>query len=101
MRVQILESNLMWSVRLASGVRLAGHEVVSDEPDAAIVNLGEPASRDQVATLRAAGVHVIAHAGHKELELHELGRNLGCDQLVTNRELTVRLGDIIARAKSV
>jgi hypothetical protein len=44
-------------------------------------------------------VAIIAHAGHKEAELHDLGRGLGCDQLVTNRELTVRLADILDRVR--
>jgi hypothetical protein len=99
MRVQILETNLMWSVRLANGVKLAGDEVVTENPDVAIVNLGEPGVREQVAALKAQNVAIIAHAGHKEAELHDLGRGLGCDQLVTNRELTVRLADILDRVR--
>ena len=99
MKVLVYEDNLMWSARLQKTLAALGHEasvVARPEPrdgDAAIVNLGAPAFQpaELVPALRARGVHVIGHAGHKELELHELGREVGCDTLATNRELTYQL----------
>jgi DNA-binding response OmpR family regulator len=99
MKILVYEDNLMWSARLAKTLAALGHEpVVLPRPeaqagDAAIVNLGAPSFRpaELVPELRAAGVHVIGHAGHKEKELHELGREIGCDTLATNRELTFQI----------
>jgi len=66
----------------------------------AIVNLGsramDPAAL--VDALREKGVYVIAHAGHKEKELHELGRTLGCDRLATNSEITHKLPQLLEEA---
>ena len=99
MKILIYEDNLMWSARLGKTVAALGHEgIVVPRPelregDAAIVNLGAPSFKPEelVPALRAQGVHVIGHAGHKELDLHELGREIGCDTLATNRELTFQL----------
>ena len=100
MRVLIIERNLIWSSRLANTIKAAGHEavVVGDLPaelgfDVAIVNLadGEP----PVVALQAAGVKVIAHAGHKEKERLEVGKVAGCDLVVTNSELTYKLPEFL------
>jgi hypothetical protein len=98
-KILVYEDNLMWSPRLAKTIQALGHEpVILPRPevqpgDAAIVNLGAPSFKPEelVPALRAQGVHVIGHAGHKELELHELGKQIGCDTLATNRELTFQL----------
>ncbi|MCC7434654.1 MAG: hypothetical protein IT363_08200 [Methanoregulaceae archaeon] len=106
MRVLVLESNLMWSVKLSKALTALGHEpTVAAHPiegafELAVVNLGEagvdwPA---RVAELHARGMRIVAHAGHKEKELHELGRQAGCDVLATNSELTHKLADVVARA---
>ncbi|MBC8064866.1 MAG: hypothetical protein H7Y17_08555 [Chlorobia bacterium] len=106
MRVLIFEDNLMWGPRLAKSVQAFGHEplVIAKlrealpTGDLAIVNLGSlsmPAS-DLVPRLKAAGFKVLAHAGHKEKELHDLGRDLGCDRLATNSEITHKLEQILA-----
>lgn len=105
MRVLIFEDNLMWSSRLVKSVSALGHEAVlrtkaPDEAgagDVAIVNLGS-ATLDPtiiVPKLHEQGVKVIAHAGHKEKELHEVGKGLGCERLVTNSELTYKLEQIL------
>lgn len=63
--------------------------------EAAIVNLGEEALRSQVPDLVSRGVWVIAHAGHKEKELHAVGKGLGCNRLATNSELTFKLEQLL------
>lgn len=106
MKILVYEDNLMWSPRLAKTISSLGHEpIILRRPelqtgDLAIVNLGDArfAPQTLVPALRAQGVHVIGHAGHKELELHELGRQIGCDQLATNRELTYSLGRLLKSA---
>ena len=102
MRVLILERNLIWSSRLANSVKGFGHEavVVGALPaelnfDIAIVNLADDTVA--VAPLQAAGVKVIAHAGHKEKDRLELGRAAGCDLVVSNSELTNKLPEILGR----
>jgi DNA-binding NarL/FixJ family response regulator len=107
-RVLVLETNLMWSVKLSKALGALGHEAtvapkpVEGEFDVVIVNLGDPAVdwAERVAELHARGMRVIAHAGHKEKELIELGRQAGCDVLATNSELTHKLADVLARASA-
>ena len=91
----------MWSVKVTNGVRALGLEVVTESPDVAIVNLGESDIEGKVAALKAQGVKIIAHAGHKETELLDLGRDLNCDKLVTNSELTNKLGAILESLRPV
>jgi hypothetical protein len=105
MRIFVFETNLMWSSRLARTLAAFGHEPLlrttlpeTDEgADLAIVNLGspEPSPSDLVARLHFLGVKVLAHAGHKEKELHELGRQIKADRLATNSELTFKLPQLI------
>jgi len=104
MRVLILESNLLWSARLANAARTLGHDAVvakapvDGEFHVAIVNLGE-ANVDwsvRVSQLQRRGMKVVGHAGHKEKELHEIGRAAGCDLLVTNSELANKLSRVLA-----
>lgn len=105
MRVLIYEDNLMWSSRLVKSVSALGHEAilrtkpdVADTADVAIVNLGSASLKPEtiVPLLREQGIKVIAHAGHKEKDLHALGRDLGCDRLATNSELTFKLAQILS-----
>ena len=65
--------------------------------DVAIVNLSSRAilPSDIVPKLKAAVIKVIAHAGHKEKELLELGKELGCDRLATNGEITHKIDQIL------
>ena len=107
MRVLVFEDNLMWSSRLLQSLRGLGHEPVlltklpSDAQGAqvAIVNLGSPRvmTVELVPALRAMGVHVIGHAGHKEKELMEFGKDAGCDTLATNSELTYKIEALLAK----
>ncbi|MBS1707378.1 MAG: hypothetical protein JSS65_01510 [Armatimonadetes bacterium] len=105
MRVLIFEDNLMWSVRLRASVVALGHEaqvidrVEAELPvgDLAIVNLGSdklPAA-ELVPRLKAEGVHVVGHAGHKEKPLAQLGNELGCDQVVSNSVITFHLSKVL------
>lgn len=97
MKVLILEDNLFWSARLKQSVAGLGHEPLlrstfnGEEADVAILNLASPALGSLVPQLQASGIHVIGHAGHKEKELHQLGKQAGCDTLATNGELTHKL----------
>jgi hypothetical protein len=104
-KLLILEDNLMWAPRLANGAKQAGWEpVILDQlppelptADAAIVNLASakiPAA-EAIARLREAGVYSIAHAGHKEKPLLEVGRDSGADRVVSNGALSSRLGEIL------
>lgn len=101
MRILVLETNLMWTSRLRQSLVGLGHEpvVAAKAPeavfDAAIVNLGEEALRVQVPDLVERGIWVIAHAGHKEKELHGIGKGLGCSRLATNSELTFKLEQLL------
>lgn len=105
MTVWAFESNLMWSSKLRQSLRLLGHECVmlrevpaEGSADVAIVNLGEGDPATLIAALRARGVPTIAHAGHKEKELQELGRASGATTLVTNSELANKLAQVLDRA---
>ncbi|MBA3727493.1 MAG: hypothetical protein H0W86_13945 [Armatimonadetes bacterium] len=101
----ILEDNLIWSGRLRQALRALGHEVefVSEMPiepsgHVAIINLSSPRLNpfDAVSKLREKGFLVIGHAGHKEKELWERGREAGCSRIVSNSELTFKLETILA-----
>jgi hypothetical protein len=110
MTILILETDLLWSVRLKNMAVAAGHQVtvVGNPPvgnqvaDVAIVNLGAAHWDLQtlVPRLRANGIKVLAHAGHKEKELLELGRALQCDRLATNGELAKKLPEILANLET-
>jgi hypothetical protein len=109
MRVLIFETNLMWSSRLVQSVKALGHEALlrrsmpieAEGADAAIVNLGEGPidAAALIAKLKELGVPVIAHAGHKEKSLHELGQTAGVDVLATNSQLTFKLAELLQQAK--
>ena len=110
MKILVFEDNLMWSARLVQSLKALGHEplVRTALPDSsegaavAIVNLGSPKLKPEelVPRLTAMGIHVIGHAGHKEKELHALGREVGCNTLATNSELTFKLPALIEQAAS-
>lgn len=101
MRVLLLEDNLMWSVRVMNGLKTLGHEVVisiDDAPiDLAIVDLattvGDP--METVRQLRAKGVRVLGHVGHKDKELWRQGEEAGCDKVVSNGSLANRLQAVL------
>lgn len=104
MTVWTFETNLMWSSRFRQSLKLLGHECVilreipaEGTADAAIVNLGDGDPKALIAALRERGVPSIAHAGHKEKELHELGREAGATILATNSEITHKLPDLLAK----
>lgn len=104
MKVLVFENNLIWSTRLVRSLQALGHEaqVHSALPEGglsgnvALVNLGAQDLRALVGPLRASGIFVIGHAGHKEKDLHDLGREAGCDRLATNSEITYKLDQILS-----
>lgn len=106
MKVLVYEDNLLWSSRLANSLKKLGHEPIlaverTDEAAVAIVNLGDPVLMALVPLLRASGVVTIGHAGHKEKQLHELGKEAGCDILATNSELTFKIEALLTRAEEL
>lgn len=110
MKVLVFESNLLWSERLRRGLHASGHvPIVIRTPvrevppgDLAIVNLGsDPEELARiVAQCRERGIRIVAHAGHKEGEVLERGRALGCDLVVSNSTLTHRLRETLERLAS-
>lgn len=108
MEVLVFEDNLLWSSRLQKTLRSLGHEptVLTHTPPStdaplAIVNLSARAfdPTSVVGDLRALGVYVIGHAGHKEKELLTLGKEAGCDRLATNSQVTFELDRLLELAK--
>lgn len=106
MTVLVFDENLMWSVKLKSGIEGLGHQarVFSQMPedydgDVAIVNLGSRVfpPLDILPKLQAKGIKTIAHAGHKEKPLLLVGADCGADLVVTNGELTHKLPEVLAR----
>lgn len=105
----VFEDNLMWSARLMQSLKGLGHDgrLVTTMPgeveaaDAAIVNLGSKSLPGHVLAgrLKSHGIAVIAHAGHKEKDLLELGKLAGVEILATNSELTHKLPELLARLK--
>lgn len=94
----------MWSSRLSQSVKTLGHEPLvvtqippGDPADVAILNLSSPEFIDQVAALKEKGIYTIGHAGHKEKDLLELGRQAGCDRIATNSELTYKIESLLYR----
>lgn len=106
MRILVFEDNLLWGPRLRKTIEALGHEPMLlmkptaelPEADVAVVNLGavslDPATL--IPRLKAAGLHVVGHAGHKEADLLDLGRRAGCDQVLTNGQTTFGLERALA-----
>jgi hypothetical protein len=107
MRILLFEDNLMWSSRLVQTLKALGHEPIllssppteADGAQAAIVNLGSPKLKTAalIPMLKAMGIHVIGHAGHKEKEVLAFGKDAGCDTLATNSELTFKIEALLAK----
>ncbi|HRK21261.1 MAG TPA: hypothetical protein PLX06_05605 [Fimbriimonadaceae bacterium] len=110
MRVLVFESNLFWSSRIVKSLSALGHEPLLvakpadqyPEAQAAILNLGvsefEPSAL--VPALRSKGVFVIGHAGHKEIDLRQMGKKAGCDRIASNSEMTFKLESLLLEAAS-
>lgn len=107
MKVWVFDDNLMWSARIKRALEALGHEPAlldrlpeQGDADAAIVNLGSARlpGAALVPALRDRGVYTIGHAGHKERELLDLGREAGCDRVATNSEIAHKLGALLAEA---
>ena len=103
----IFEDNLMWGPRLAKSIQHLGHDAQTlariPDPipaaDVAIINLGSQAlpPSSLVPQLKQREIKIVAHAGHKEKELLALGKDLGCDYLASNSEITNKIGDILKK----
>ncbi len=107
MNILLFEDNLLWSSRLMKTLTALGYapQVVTQVPETtdaemAIVNLGSPTLGACVKELNARGIHVIGHAGHKEKDLLALGKEVGCDTLATNSELTFKIEALLARLRA-
>jgi DNA-binding response OmpR family regulator len=108
MKVLMLQDNLMWSARLERSLKALGHEPTTlsevpddlDSVDLALVNLSGArfSPEEAIERLRAAGVYVIAHAGHKEKPKLQVGRESGADRVATNSEVTFKLETLLAEA---
>jgi hypothetical protein len=92
----------MWSSKLVNSLKALGHEcsIESEFPatemaQVAIVNLGDPDVGILIKLLKAHEVKVIAHAGHKEKDLLEIGKEHNVDHLATNSELTFKIESIL------
>jgi hypothetical protein len=103
MKVWVFEDNLIWSSRLMQTLQKLGHdaELLSSVPssgsaDMAILNLASPEFKQLVPELKERGVYSVGHAGHKEKDLLELGREAGCDAIATNSELTYKIERLLA-----
>jgi hypothetical protein len=107
MRVLVFEENLLWGPRLLLTCRAHGHDAelartdtpLSSDWQVAIVNLSSTVfpPAEWVPRLRAAGIVVVAHAGHKERELLEAARGLECEYVATNSEITNKLPQILQK----
>lgn len=113
MRIDVIETNLMFASRLQRILRSLGHEtrlfasatqLLNSErtPDLVLVNVGNAFfdGLTVVRALREAGIPslIVGYAGHREKEKHRLAREAGCDLTGTNREVTQRLEPLIQRA---
>lgn len=106
MLVWIFETNLMWSSRFVNSVKAFGHEaaVLSQIPegtaDVAIINLSDANVATLAEGLREKGVYTIAHAGHKEKDLLELGKQIQVNRIATNSEITNKLEALLNQAQA-
>lgn len=105
MKILLLEYDLLWSIRLKKSFETLGHEVsvsptgeLVDGPDVAIVNLSSRrySPSEVIQSLQTNQVKVIAHAGHKENHLLEVGHSAGADYVCTNGELALNPGKALA-----
>lgn len=110
MRILIFEDNLIWSERLRKTISTLGHDPILvtrlkpsyPDAEAAILNFGSETlwNPELVAQLKTQGVTLIGHAGHKEKQKLESGREAGIDHVVTNSELTFKLDKILELIES-
>lgn len=113
--IRIYENNLLWSQRLKMSLIASSFDVqvLSSElsdfeienshgfrgVDVAIVNLSATHYNPSllISSLKSAGVKIIAHAGHKEGSLLELGERSGADLVVSNREITTKVVELVRK----
>lgn len=110
MHVLVCEKNLLWAIRLQNGIRSLGNQTtafttplpIDENYDLAIINLSLPEFLEPtwLASLRENCKVLVAHAGHKEKELMEIGKSVGMDHLVTNGYLAKKLDAVLELARS-
>jgi hypothetical protein len=106
--VWVFDDNLMWSERLLRSLKALGHDAkaVVAIPDTypaaelALINLSSRAVQPEALAprLKSMGVRTVGFAGHKEKELLEKGRAVGCDVIATNSEVTFKLERLLGPA---
>jgi hypothetical protein len=67
--------------------------------EVAIVNLASEVFKAEeiVPAAKKQGIYVIAHAGHKESQLLDLGKQLDCDKVASNSEVTYKLEQLLLK----
>lgn len=106
-QILLFEPNLLWSTRLSIGVRAIGLEphlvhfpAVFPRAQLALIDLSwkELDLEQTVAQLHVWRALVIGHCSHSDKELQARGRAAGCDQIVANGALSMRLGPLLEAA---
>lgn len=106
MKVLVFEDNLVWSARFLQLLRNLGHQPVVPKSaedwegaEVAIVNLASEVFKAEeiVPAAKKQGIYVIAHAGHKESQLLDLGKQLDCDKVASNSEVTYKLEQLLLK----
>ena len=103
MKVWIVTENLFWSARLLRSVRAMGHEAADAGADAVqacdgdwvLLDLSSLCTAKDVAGWKASGATVVGFAGHKEQEKLATGKEMGCDEVVSNSTITNLLDRVI------
>jgi hypothetical protein len=96
----------VWSARFLQLLRNLGHQPVVPKSaedwegaEVAIVNLASEVFKAEeiVPAAKKQGIYVIAHAGHKESQLLDLGKQLDCDKVASNSEVTYKLEQLLLK----
>ncbi len=104
-KVLVIEPDLLWSSRISQTLKASDipFQLASKVPDSAegiavaIVPLSCKLLSPEacIPALLHLGIPVIAHAGHRDAELLQLGRDLNATQVVTNGSLARSLPTIL------
>jgi DNA-binding NarL/FixJ family response regulator len=78
---------------LADAARAAGGGLL-------LLDLGDPGALDQIPAVRAAGLTVVAFAGHVQEDLIASARAAGADEVLSKGQLVSRIDAILSAAKA-